>query len=306
MSGPNRVLFDAPGPRARRRIRLATLLSVLLIAGLLALGLHQLARHGQLDRARWQPFGQWPYQRFLLQGLVRTLKAAGVAALLALPAGALLALGRLSPHRLTRLAAGSFVELFRSVPLLLVLYVFLMGIPRAGYTFPVFWELVIPVVLCTSALLAEVFRAGVLALDRGQSEAAHALGLSRRQVMRLVVLPQAVRLVVPTLVSQLVSLLKDTTLGYVVSYPELLNQGKVLGSYTHDFLQSYLTVTVVYIVANAALSQLAEALERRGRRRPAAGTPGTAGGASGVAPRLPGPREPKAAGGAGAEPLRPV
>lgn len=159
MTGPNRVLFDAPGPRARRRIRLATALSVLVIAGLIALGVHQLARHGQLDHARWQPFGQWPYQRFLLQGLVRTLKAAGMAALIALPAGALLALGRLSPHRVLRLAAGGFVELFRSVPLLLVLYVFLMGIPRAGYTFPVFWELVIPVVLCTSALLAEIFRA---------------------------------------------------------------------------------------------------------------------------------------------------
>ncbi|MEW1862177.1 amino acid ABC transporter permease [Streptomyces sp. NBC_00669] len=294
MTGPNRVLFDAPGPRARRRIRLATALSVLVIAGLIALGVHQLARHGQLDHARWQPFGQWPYQRFLLQGLVRTLKAAGMAALIALPAGALLALGRLSPHRVLRLAAGGFVELFRSVPLLLVLYVFLMGIPRAGYTFPVFWELVIPVVLCTSALLAEIFRAGVLALDRGQSEAGYALGMRRRQVMWLVVLPQAVRLVVPTLVSQLVSLLKDTTLGYIVSYPELLNQGKVLGSYTHDFLQSYLSVTAIYIVVNAVLSQLAEALERRGKRRPKAG-------AAGTGPGLPGPRTPE---GVGVEALR--
>ena len=261
------------------------MLSVLVIAGLIALGVHQFAQHGQLDHARWQPFGQWPYQRFLLQGLVKTLKAAGMAALLALPFGAILALGRLSPHRVLRLAAGGFVELFRSVPLLLVLYVFLMGIPRAGYTFPVFWELVIPIVLCTSALLAEIFRAGVLALDSGQSEAAYAIGMRRRQVMWLVVLPQAVRLVVPTLVSQLVSLLKDTTLGYVVSYPELLNEGKVLGSYTHDFLQSYLTVTVIYIVVNAVLSQLAEALERRGKRRPRAG-------AVGPDPGLPGPRPP--------------
>jgi glutamate transport system permease protein len=281
------VLFDAPGPRGRRRIRVATALSVLVIAGLIALGVHQFAAHGQLDHARWQPFGQWPYQRFLLQGLVKTLKAAGTAALLALPSGALLALGRLSPHRVLRVAAGGFVELFRSVPLLLVLYVFLMGIPRAGYTFPVFWELVIPIVLCTSALFAEIFRAGVLALDTGQSEAGYALGLKRRQVMWLVVLPQAVRLVVPTLVSQLVSLLKDTTLGYVVSYPELLNQGKVLGSYTHDFLQSYLTVTVIYIVVNAVLSQLAEALERRGKRHPKAGA------AAGDGPGLPGPRPPR-------------
>lgn len=112
--------------------------------------------------------------------------------------------------------------------------------------------------------------------------------------MWLVVLPQAVRLVVPTLVSQLVSLLKDTTLGYIVSYPELLNQGKVLGSYTHDFLQSYLSVTAIYIVVNAVLSQLAEALERRGKRRPKAG-------AAGTGPGLPGPRTPE---GVGVEALR--
>lgn len=270
MTGPSRVLFDAPGPRAQRRIRVCTVVSVLVIAGVIALGVHQFAAHGQLTHAKWQPFGQWPYQRFLLKGLEKTLRAAAVAAVLALPFGAFLALGRLSPHRLIRAAAGGFVELFRSVPLLLVLYVFLMGVPRAGYTFPVFWELVIPIVLCSSALLAEIFRAGVLALDSGQSEAAYALGMKRRQVMWLVVLPQAVRLVVPTLVSQMVSLLKDTTLGYVVSYPELLNEGKVLGSYTHDFVQSYLTVTVIYIVINAALSQLAHALDRRGQRRPRA------------------------------------
>ena len=172
-----------------------------------------------------------------------------------------------------RLLCGGFVELFRSVPLLLVLYVFLLALPPAGYNFPAFWKLVLPIVLISSALLAEVFRAGVLALDSGQSEAAYALGMKRRQVMWLVVLPQAVRLVVPTLVSQMVSLLKDTTLGYVVSYPELLNQGKALGSYTHDFVQSYLVVTAVYIVINAALSQLAHALERRARRRPRVRTP---------------------------------
>ena len=266
----NRVLFDAPGPRARRRIRILTVVSVLVVAGLIALGERQFASHGQLTQAKWQVFGEWPYQRFLLQGLGMTLRAAAVSAVLALPFGAFLALGRLSEHRVTRMLSAGFIELFRSVPLLLVLYVFLMAIPRTGYTFPVFWQLVIPIVLCSSASLAEVFRAGVLALDSGQSEAAYALGMRRRQVMWLVVLPQAIRLVVPSLVSQMVSLLKDTTLGYVVSYPELLNQGKSLGSFTHNFVQSYLVVTAVYVVMNAALSQLAHALERRAQRRPRA------------------------------------
>lgn len=270
MTGPNRVLFDTPGPRAQRRILMLTVVSVLVVIGLIALAVRQFASHGQLTMAKWQIFAQWPYQRFLLQGLGMTLKAAAVAAVLALPFGAFLALGRLSENRVLRAASAGFVELFRSVPLLLVLYVFLLAIPRTGYTFPVFWQLVLPIVLCSAAVLAEVFRAGVLALDSGQSEAAYALGMRRRQVMWLVVLPQAIRLVVPTLVSQLVSLLKDTTLGYVVSYPELLNQGKSLGSYTHNFVQSYLVVTAVYVVMNAVLSQLAHALERRAQRKPRA------------------------------------
>jgi len=270
VSGSNRVLFDAPGPRARRRIMVATAVSVLVAAGLVALGVRQFSTHGQLTADKWRIFTLWPYQHFLLQGLVMTLKAAAVSAVLALPAGAFLALGRLSPNRVLRALSGGFVELFRSVPLLLVMYVFLLAVPKTGYTFPVFWELVVPVVLCSAALLAEVFRAGVLALDSGQSEAAYAVGMRRRQVMWLVVLPQAVRLVVPTLVSQMVSLLKDTTLGYVVSYPELLNSGKSLGSFTHDFVQSYLVVTAIFIVINAVLSQFAHALERRSQRRPRA------------------------------------
>ncbi len=270
MSGTNRVLFDAPGPKARARIRIFTVLSVLVLLGVIALGVLQFGSHGQLAGYKWSYFAEWPYQRFLFQGLVMTLKAAAVAAVLALPFGAFLALGRLSENRLIRSVSSGYVELFRSVPLLLVLYVFLLAIPRTGYTFPVFWSLVIPIVLCSSAVLAEVFRAGVMALDRGQSEAAYALGMRRRQVMWLVVLPQAIRLVVPSLVSQMVSLLKDTTLGYVVSYPELLNQGKSLGSFTHYFVQSYLVVTAIYVVMNAVLSQLAHALERRAQRKPRA------------------------------------
>ncbi len=283
MTTDNRVLFDAPGPRALRRIRVLTVLSVLAVAAVIALGVRQFADHGQLTHDKWVWLSWWGYQRFLLNGLGSTLKAAAVAAVISLPLGAFLALGRLSPRRLPQLLSSGFVELFRSVPLLLVLYVFLLALPQAGYNFPGFWKLVLPIVLCSSALLAEVFRAGVLALDSGQSEAAYALGMKRRQVMWLVVLPQAVRLVVPTLVSQMVSLLKDTTLGYVVSYPELLNQGKVLGSYTHDFVQSYLVVTVVYVLLNAALSQLAHALERRARRRPRARDTGKA---AGVLPTL--------------------
>lgn len=292
MSGVNRVLFDAPGPRARRRIAVATVVSVLVMAGLVVLGLIQLGHHGQLVAAKWTVFGQPAIVRFLLSGVGMTLGAAAVSAVLSMPLGAILALGRMSRNPLLRLPATVVIEFFRSVPLLVVIYVFLLAIPKSGYTFPVFWQLVIPIVLCSGAVFAEIFRAGVLALDRGQSEAAFAVGMRRGQVMRIIVFPQAIRLVVPTLVSQLVSLLKDSTLGYVVSLDELLNQAKDLSSYYHLFLQSYAVVAVVYIVINAAISQLAHALERRAHRRPRAGATG------------PGPGDGNPATGPDAEQLR--
>lgn len=262
----SRVLFDTPGPRGRRRIRIITVAVVLGFAAVLAVAVRRFADHGELTRIKWQPFAQWPYLHFLLGGLELTLRATAVAAAIAVPFGALLALGRLARSPVVRRPVAGFVELFRSVPLLLVIYLFLLALPRAGLVLPVFWQLVLPIVVCNAAVLAEVFRAGVRALDRGQSEAAQAIGLRHWQAMRLVVLPQAVRMVVPALVTQLVNLLKDTTLGYVVSYPELMNQGKTLGTFTHDFLQSYLVVATAYILINALLSHLAQRLERRQRR----------------------------------------
>ncbi|MCC9311483.1 amino acid ABC transporter permease [Kitasatospora sp. RB6PN24] len=256
-------LFDAPGPRARRRIRIATAASLLVLAGLLALALRQFAAHGQLAAAQWQMFTQWAIIRFLLDGVGQTLLVTAVAAGLALPLGALIALVRLSRSRWARALARGYVELFRAVPLLLLLYIFLFGLPRAGLTFPVFWQLVIPIVLGNAAALSEIFRAGVLALDRGQSEAAYSLGMTYWQAMTWVVIPQAVRRLVPTLVSQLVRLLKDSTLGYVVSYLELLHKAQVLGEYYHSVLPTYLVAAACFVLINTALSALATWLERR-------------------------------------------
>ncbi|MET7489686.1 amino acid ABC transporter permease [Streptomyces sp. NPDC005538] len=257
------LLFDPPGPRARRRIRIATAVSLIALAALLALAVRQFAAHGQLDRSQWWMFGQWPVLRFLLDGLGETLLATAVAAALAFPLGGLLALGRLSRHRWTRAVARTYVELFRSVPLLLLLYVFLFGLPGIGLTFPVFWQLVIPIVLGNAAVVAEIVRAGVLNLPRGQTEAAYSLGMTHRQTMWHVVAPQALRALVPALVSQLVRLLKDSTLGYVVSYLELLHQAKVLGEYYHAVLSTYLVAAACFIAVNAALSRTAAWLEAR-------------------------------------------
>ncbi|MEC3976609.1 amino acid ABC transporter permease [Amycolatopsis sp. H20-H5] len=263
----DRVLFDAPGPRARRRIRVFTVVSVLLFVLLVAVALRQFGQHGQLAADRWTPFTQTSYLKFLWQGLEGTLAATAMSALLAFPAGALLALLRLSLSRPVRWLATAYIELFRSVPLLLLLYAFLLALPGYGVNLPIFWKLVVPIVMVNAAVLAEIFRAGVLGLDRGQAEAASAIGLRYWPSMRLVVLPQAVRLVLPTLVAQLVNLLKDSTLGYIVSYPELMKQGNDLTVYTHLLIQAYLIIAVLYVILNFALSQLANLVERRMRRR---------------------------------------
>ncbi len=267
MNDDTRILFDLPGPRGRRRIRIATVVAVLLMLALLALAVRQFGVNGQLAASKWRMFAEWPYERFLLQGLGQTIKASAVCTVLALPLGALVALARLARTPVLRWPATVFTEIFRSVPALLLVYIFLLGLPRAGLTLPVFWQLVVPIVISGTATVAELFRAGVLSMDRGQFEAAYSVGLGYWTAMRLVILPQVIRRMVPVLVTQVVALVKDTTLGYVVSYSELLNQGKTLAQYTQALVQTYLVVAVIYVILNGLLSRLAAALEQRRRRR---------------------------------------
>lgn len=270
--GAETGLFDVPGPRGRRRIAVATAVTLVALAALIAGAVHQFAAHGQLDADKWRIFGQWPVLHYLLTALWATVRVTLVSGAIALPLGALLALARLARTPFLRWPAAVYVEVLRSVPLLLLIYAFLFGLPEAGLRLPLFWQLVWPIALTNAAVFAEIFRAGVRALPRGQTEAGYALGLGHWSTMRLVVLPQAVRQSLPALVSQAVRLLKDSTLGYVVSFLELLNAAKVLGEFNHSVIQSYLVVALVYVVVNGALAWLAGRLERRvggagGKRR---------------------------------------
>ncbi|MBT0772301.1 amino acid ABC transporter permease [Kineosporia sp. J2-2] len=257
------ALFDVPGPRGRRRIAIATVVSTVAIAGLFALALRQFAINGQLEWSKWELFTQWPVIRYLLTALWATVQVTLVTGALAVPLGAVLALARLSRSPLLSKPATLYVEVLRAIPLLLLIYAFLLGLPSTGIRIPLFWQLVIPITLTNAAVLAEIFRAGVRALPKGQSEAAFALGLGYWPTMRLVVLPQAVRLSAPALISQIIRLLKDSTLGYVVSYLELLASARVLGEFNHTVLQSFVVVAAVFIVLNLALAALAAQLERR-------------------------------------------
>lgn len=261
------ILFDAPGPIAARRIRWITVVSVIAIAASIFYAIYLFGVNGQLAPAKWEIFTKWPIIRYLLKGLRNTLLAAAGSAMIALPLGVVLALMRLSPQNLIRWSGTALIEFFRSIPLLLLIYIFFIALPKYGVNPDLYWKLVIPIGLCSGATIAEVFRAGILALPKGQAEAAEALGMTRNQVMGYVVLPQAVRLVMPSLLAQVAILIKDTTLGYVVSYPELQFSAKVLVSNTGDLIQTYLLVTVVFILVNLAITRVADGWSKRQQRR---------------------------------------
>lgn len=264
------VLTDALGPRARRRVWIASVVSGLLVAGVLYVAVSRFADRGQLEGDLWAPFTEWAIWRYLLGGLGNTLKAAGVAMVLAIAIGAVMALGRLARNGPVRWAAGAYVEFFRGFPLLLLLLFSALGL-RQWVDLSLYWYLVLALAVYNSAVLAEIFRAGILSLDRGQSEAAAAIGLRYWQGMFLVILPQAIRRMVPAIVSQLVTLLKDTSLGFFVQYQELLRRGQITGSEDRNQLQALIVVALLYILVNLALSQVARRLEHRQRRRYKAG-----------------------------------
>jgi glutamate transport system permease protein len=254
-------MFDAPGPRFRRRVFWVSVVSVFVLAGLVALGLRQFASGGELDAVRWRPYLTWPVWRYLLGGLWSTVVAAFATGVLAMAGGLLLAL---RPNRLTR----AYAEVMRTVPVLLLVYVMLFVLPSFGVNLPLFWKLVVPLALSHAASYAVIFRAGVDSVDGGQREAGLSLGMPDGVVTRFVVLPQAVRHMTPLLVTQAVSLLKDTSLGYVVSYTELLFNGRVLANYNGLLIQTFIVVAFIYLVVNLALSRLAHRLEA-GRARTA-------------------------------------
>lgn len=265
------VLADELGPRARRRVLLASVVAGVVLVAVVVAALGRLESKGQLEKEKWEPFTQWAVWRFLLTGLGQTVQLAAVAMVLALSVGMLLALGRLARNGPVRWATGAFVEFFRGVPLLLLIFFTYIGLPRYGVDISGFWRIVLALFVYNAAVLAEIFRAGILSLDRGQSEAASAIGLPYWGAMRSVILPQAIRRMVPALVSQVITLLKDTSLAYIVSYQELLRHGKLNGEFFRNPLQSYFVVALMFIAINFVLSRLAGRLEVRQRRRYAAG-----------------------------------
>ena len=242
-----------------------------MLLGLLVVAVRRLDRRGQLDWDLWEPFTQWSVMKFLL-GRPGQHRAGGGGGDGPGPAARLaLALLRLSRTAPLRWFSAAFVEFFRGVPLILLIFFSYFGLRRYGIDITPFRALVLALAVYNGAVLGEVFRAGIRSLDPGQTEAAYAIGLSYWQAMVRVVIPQAVRRMVPAIVSQLVTLLKDSSLGFVITYEELLRRSRITGEFFHNLLQTTVVVAVMYILVNLALSRVARWLELRQRRRLGAG-----------------------------------
>ena len=264
------VLYDAPGPRALARNRMLGIVGTLLLLAIVGFIIYRFIATGQFEPRLWSWITYKVIQITLLKALWATLQAFLLAAVLSLIFGAVFAAGRLSDHTWVSRPATAVVEFFRAVPLVVLIFIIYFGLSRSlGITVSTFTALVAGLMLYNGSVLAEVFRAGVNALPKGQREAAYALGMRKTQVMTNVLLPQALRNMLPTIVSQLVVVLKDTALGFLILYPELLYQARTLGSQGQlgsPILQVALVIAVIYIAMCLLLSRLANYLEKRSRR----------------------------------------
>ena len=263
------VLYDIPGPKARTRNRTFGVVGVMLIVAAIAFVVYRLTTTGQFEAAKWNFITYEAIQYLLLDALLATLTAFALAAVFSLVVGALFAAARLSDHAWLRAPATVIVEFLRAIPVLVMIFFIYFGLPPAGINISTLWAVVIGLTLYNGSVLAEVFRAGVLALPRGQSEAAYALGMRKTQVMTNVLLPQAVRAMLPTIISQLVVVLKDTALGFLIGYPELLFVTRTLGSqgqFDFPIIPVSIVVAIIYIAMCLLLSWLANVLEKRSRR----------------------------------------
>ncbi len=271
------VLYDAPGPRARRRAMLGTigaLAAFVILAGLIV---KRLADQGQFDGDLWGPWLNPSDDRFsqvwslVGKGALATLVAAMLAILLSLALGVLLGVGRMMLGRVGRTPVIGFIELFRGLPVVVTIVFVWRALVELGIDLSVLpggaalWYLVIGLALYNSVIIAEILRAGVASLPRGQGEAALAVGLTEGQVMRAVLLPQAFRIMLPALISQLVVVLKDTSLAAVIGlgYFELLRRGNQISQVLDNPIQTLFLVALMFIAINYSLGRLAIYVERR-------------------------------------------
>ncbi|MGO3146717.1 MAG: amino acid ABC transporter permease [Leucobacter sp.] len=281
------VLYDVPGPKAIARNRVLAVITVIIVLAALGFIVYRFYTTGQFSAKKW---GLFTYSTIWAQigiALGKTLAAFASAAVGSIVLGFVLAIGRLSDHRAVRVPFIAITELFRAVPVLVMMMILYYGLPALDVKLDPYWAVVIALVAYNGSVLAEALRAGIESLPRGQKEAGYAIGLRKSGVMRLILLPQAVRAMLPVIVAQLVVTMKDTALGFIITYPELLYLAKQFSSnvqFERPLLQSAFVIGGIYILMCLILSGIAKWLEARTSRSPKVTGHGTelAGGEPGI------------------------
>ena len=264
------VLYDYPGPRTVARHRLYTGLALLVVAALVGLLAWRMWDTGQFDYELWEPFVTPAYvEALLVDGLWQTLQMALLSVIFAVVFGLVFGVGKMSDRSWIRWPSWLVVEFFRAVPVLLLM-VFIFLTYGIGDGFGAYWSVVLALTLYNGSVLAEVFRAGVNAVPSGQAEAAYAIGMRKTQVMSIILLPQAVKIMLPAIVSQMVVALKDTSLGYYITAPGLTFIGKQIYGEFDNQLQTLFVLAALYIGVNLVLTWIATLVQRRfvGEKQP--------------------------------------
>ena len=254
------MLYEEPGPKTRRQIRIFTVLALVLLAALTAVVIRQFAVTGQFNSRYWYFFGKMTTWRFLGEGLLTTIKAALTGAVIAFVLGFFLMRGKLRRNKILNVVSTCLIEFTRGVPTLLFIYFFFLVVPQTGIKMSAFWKITLPCAISACGVVAEALRSGVNAVPYGQTEAALSLGLTETRLFYKVVFPQAIRFVIPTLIAELVIVLKDTTFAYIVTCADLMQNAKVLISNYDAMLSVYLVVAVIYILINYFLNKLSDRL----------------------------------------------
>lgn len=260
-------LFDAPGPRTLRNFRVINTVAVIVLIAVVVLISLQLGERGQLTAAKWKPFLTLDlWINYLIPGLRGTLVAALYSVILAGVFGVVFGLGRLSTNRAIRAVSGVVVEFFRAVPVLLMMvFVYQLLIVYALVTpqYLALTAVVVALTLYNGSVVAELVRSGVQSLPKGQREAGLATGLTNGQTLRSILLPQGLVAMFPALVSQLIVVVKDSALGYLIGYGELLRQAEYISTNYSNYIPAVIVIALIFISVNSLLSKVADRLSNR-------------------------------------------